>query len=93
MSYNEELINEIESAIDTLETALSTAKDARDINEELEVEIEELEVEISELRFNEESQFPYSDLKDQMKVDLLKEYWDKITLDHLDKMVVGINEK
>ena len=31
--------------------------------------------------------FPYSSNLDQMKVDLLKEHWDKITLDHLDEMV------
>lgn len=30
---------------------------------------------------------PYESPSDQMKVDVLKEHWDKISLDHIDEMV------
>ena len=82
-------INNLEQSLKQSEEELSDCETERD---DLETERDQLEEELYELRAEisdseGKEMIPYLTINDQLKADIIMEYWDKITLDHLDEMV------
>lgn len=102
MSYADECALKIKEAIKTvneakeklgdaileLEEAERSANDASEDIDDLTLEVETANEDIEHKKH-----FPYLNLDDQFKCDVLLEYWDKIKLEDIDKMVSSLSNK
>lgn len=77
-------IVDLEKEVEELRDEVS---DLEDEPEELRDEIQKLEDDIWDL---DQKIFPDNSINDQLKVDLLQDNWEKITLDHIDKLIKSL---
>ena len=81
----EKELEQAENKISELEDEIS---DLQDDDTMAQAERDELRREIEDLEGN--AEIPYLTVNDQLKADILIEYWEKIKLDDIDKMIAGL---